>query len=497
MRWTERLAVLALLAAPVAFFAWTIGNYFAWGDEAQFVDPAASAHFGQGFTSMAWPYQNSSEFFAGNAPGYSLLLIPWIAAIGFGLDSVRCLNLPLALLAGLMLWYGLRNVAPALDRRLKALALGVCFLGAGVQYSLGSARYDLLGLCVVAGAFLLFSRPVDRTRNIGLVVAGVGVFYAGFHLVAGALILLALLNLQDRRRYLAPSVALSVGILVGLASWLAVMAMHGLASKFFVMLFGSQHTLTGQLGKLVLQHDSGGMLNKVRTFRLLATQDPSLLVVALLLFVLLAWYWRGRTASADAHNDDPDKPIAWLVVDFVVVLPLALFALGKFPIYYSWVAYVPATMLMTVWCSRLDARGIRWAKPACAAVLALATALGVYDRISHRDITPGDPTYANFQAWVRGELTADDMVYADHEAYFAARAVARRVLGPTYGQTVLVPGVPERDGVTALVVQAAHREQVEALIGGRWHDAGQYRPKGNAPGAPKLEYVLLRRSLAN
>jgi hypothetical protein len=489
-RAVSTVVAMVALVVPMLFLLADAATYFAWGDEVQFVDPAASAVFGQGFTSMAWPYQTSQEFFAGNAPGYSLLLIPWFRIFGFGLEQARCLNILLAGLAGLLLLRALGRAAPGMPLGFRATAVGVSLLGYGILVSAGSARYDMLGLLVAAAIFLLLTQAPGRARRACLVLAGAAVFYAGFHLVVALCIALLLLMLQARQKYLAASTQLAIGMAAGLSSWLLVMALNGLFVKFFVMLLGSQHTISGQMAKLVLHGEKGG-LERFRSLGSLATLDLSLSVFALLLVAMLFMQWRHLGARV---SEPEDRHLGWLAVDLVLVVPVGLFFLGKFPVYYSWIAYVPAVLIASVWAWRRLQRGAHWPIAAWSACAFCAAAWGVHDRIHQRDIDLGDPLYSDFKAWVRGALTQDDMVYADHEAYFAARSVARRVLGPTYGQTAMVRGIPEHERVSALLVQAAHKAQATALMEGNWQTYSSFVVKGSAPGAAKLDYVLLRRA---
>jgi hypothetical protein len=183
--------------------------------------------------------------------------------------------------------------------------------------------------------------------------------------------------------------------------------------------------------------------------------------------------------------------IGWLAIDFVFILPIGLLVLGKFPIYYTWLAYLPAVLIACVWAWRSLERGVRWPLLACVVLSACAASLGVHGRVAQRDTDPGARTYAVFNDWVRASLARTDLVYSDAEAFFAARAIAARVFAPTYAQTALVKGIPERDRLTALLVQAVHRDQIVALVGGEWQEQSRYSPSD--PANTKLDFVLLRR----
>lgn len=481
----EWLIALAALVPAAVLIAMANGAWLPWIDEGQFVDPAARAHFGQGFTSTAWPFQTPNEFFAGNAPGYSLLLVPWFNLFGFGVVQARGLNWLLALVAAACLWSGVRRSVPDLSAWLRGVALGAAFMGSGISLSLWSARYDMLGLVAASALFMVSTWPHGRRRDVGLFVGGVGLFYAGFHLVVAAIIVLALLTLFGERRafrFRRTAIATGLGLGAGLLSWLAVLAPHGLQYKFFLMLFGSQHTLSGQIAQLVLQGDTG-FYKKFDAPRLLVEQDPSLTLIALVLAGLLVW----RPGAED--------PTAWrwlrfVALVFVLVLPVALTVIGKFPIYYTWIAYVPAVFLTAAASARWARAGRRGPMFVFVAAATVAAGLGTASRLGANQLAPGSAVYAHFDAWVRRGLPAGQWVYADFEAYFAARSVAGAVIVPTYGQTSIVKGIPERDRVDAAVVLADRAEAVATLLGGEWHTAARFDEH------PALRYVLLRRGRA-
>jgi hypothetical protein len=486
----------AVAATVIAFACWVVlwHGYFGWGDEVQFVDPAAGAHFGQGFTSTAWPYQTGREFFAGNAPGYSLLLVPWFAAFAFGLEAARWFNVPLAAIATALLFVGLDRVERRMPAGVIGLAVGASLLGAGMLVSAGSARYDMLCLLAAAWVFERFTAAEGRGRRIGLVAAGALVFYAGFHLAAAVVVMLGLLAMHDRRRFLAPGAHVVAGIVAGLASWLVVLATKGLLVKFFVMLLGSQHTISGQMAKLVLQGDKG-VLTKGQALLGLPLLDPSLSIFALLAAALIVAGRRPLAVRADGDAGASDRLLRWIAFDVAFVLPVALLLIGKFPVYYSWMAYVPAVMVTAVAATRWQREGRRWPLPAFVFAALAASVIGLAHRASHADVRPGDDSGAHFDAWVRAALQPGELVYADHEAYFAARGIASRVIAPTYGQSALVPGIPERDQIAAIVVQRANVARVKSLLGGSWRESAAFADGRPLP-SPKLDAVVLRRDSA-
>lgn len=488
---------LITLLLPMGYFAIAQSSHFGWGDEVQFIDPAARFHFGQGFTSTAWPYQNASEFFAGNAPGYSFLLIPWFTLFGFGLDQARWMNVPLGMVSMALCWTGLSRLSPRMPAWLKAVSLLAAFFGAGVLLNFSSARYDVLDMLVASAAFVLLSRAdaPQRSKTLSFMLVGMAAFYAGFHLVVWLLACMAVLWMLDAPSHRRAALATGAGVLAGLGSWLMVLATKGLAVKFFLMTLGSQHTLSGQMAKMA-KGGGAGLRAKLDAYLSLPSLDASFTLVAL--FVLLLLIISRMTRRPDPTTQDIAKPrsIGRLAVALVFGVPLLLMTVGKFPIYYVWMSSIPAMLISAAWTQRLHEHGLRWPRVAHAGVATMAMVLGVHAHVTTQDTPWQAKTYIDFQHWIRAELRSTDVVYADHEAYFAARSIAAGVLAPTYAQTALVPGIPQRDGVSVLLVKSAAQDSAMALMGGRWQAVARFRdpPRGPADAIPhRLDFVVLRR----
>ena len=82
-------------------------------------------------------------------------------------------------------------------------------------------------------------------------------------------------------------------------------------------------------------------------------------------------------------------------------------------------------------------------------------------------------------------------MYVDSAAYFAARSVARQVFSPTYGNTRLVPGFPEKDSIDLMVVNRTSLPDAKSRLGGSWEvtrELGAGLPAGSA-----LDLVVARR----
>jgi hypothetical protein len=479
--WGSSGWLLLCLAVPAAAVFFGYAYFLPWIDEGQFVDPGASWHFGQGFTSSAWPYQRPDELFFGNAPGFPALLGVWFDLFGFGLLQARALVWLQALVAAGLLWVGMRRQAPGMHPLFTAFALAMCFCGWGVTLSLWSARYDLQGLLLAAAAFAVWTGAAGSLQRPAAFLLGAAVFLSGFHLVVAA-VLAAAVVLFVLGRSAWPRLAWGAAGLAACALlWMLGLALDGQLKKFIYLTFGSQHTLSGQLAQLVVQGDPG-VMGKVRNGWRFVLQDPSWTLVCALLAGVLALGWR-------AWAPQRRQVLGW-VLGLVLFVPLGLLVVGKFPPYYIWIGYFPAVLLAAWLADRLPGRLRPAGIAASVLVFALAAAIGVGQRLGEARSTLAAGDYGRFAAWAGHVPVAGDLVFSDFEAYFAARAAAGRVFTPTYGQTRLVPGIPEAGRITLLLVQRRNLDKYLALMGpGPWKVVSRHEGAKD----PRLDYVALRR----
>lgn len=469
---------------PAAFAALAFPHFFPWIDEVQFVDPGASLALGQGFTSSAWPYQRPDEVFMGNAPAFSALLGLWFKLFGFGWVQARSLSFLFAGLATVLGWMAFRRAAPSVPAWLAGLVVALSCCGYGVTQSVWSVRYDTLGMLLASVLLLLLCRPADApVPRSGWVLLGAMIFMSGFHLVIGGVLLAAVLYFSYGRRYGAQMFWVGLGVFAGACAWMALLAVHGQLRQFFFITFGSQHTVSGQLAQLVVQGDRG-FLNKMVGLGTFLFQDPSWLLLMAALLALVPMAWR-TTPTAVRHA------AARLTAGLVLLVPAGLYLAGKFPIYYVWMAYIPTAYLLAWWASQLPDTQRRVAYPVVAVLLIAASVLGAGKQLQKVQ-AEGDPiAYQSLVQWADGLVQADDWVYASFETYPVARKkTAQRVFVSTYGQTRLVPKIPEARQISLMLVRQSDLPAAQLLLGGDWAEISRF----NQGSDKRMQHVAMRRS---
>ena len=483
---TELLILGAGIVMLLALTYFSLPRYIPWSDEMQLVDPGASLYFGQGFTSGVFPFQRPDEFFYGNAPGFSFLLAPWFGIFGFGALQARGFSVACSILGLLCLWLFLVRSAPTMPGWLRALACVTAFSGFGITINVWTARYDALGILLCCAIVLAWTYGEQRKATLGLFLAGALSFVAGFQLVFlyGAVSGLVLLILgKEAVRRLS---FLWAGVATGAALWFGLILAFGSLKKFFMIMLGSQLSITGQLGQLIVQGDRS-LLTRLEQWKLTLTQDPSLVVMASLMIVLL-FVTGGRRA---ASTNPVIRRLALVAFWVIVVVPAVIFLSHAFPLYYSWMAYLPVVLVAAVLADLPEGKAKIAALLSYAIAAGLAIALGVFAQLRIISSNDAGLAYRGFEKSVREEVRANDDVYVDSAAYFAARSVARQVFSPTYANTRLVPGFPEKDSIDLMIVNRASLPDAKNRLGGNWditRELGVGLPVGSA-----LDLVVARR----
>lgn len=470
----EWFALGAMLAVFLAVNVATAGlSPAVWMDEVMYADPGVNLALDGRFVSSAWYAQDADALWAGNTPLYPLLLAGWVRIFGFGLTEVRALNAFLIVLCGL--------TAAALWRRTDA-AVPPVYLFAGVAAMLSATsvafcfrggRPDTLGLLLLL--FLALSTTIKKSRTRLFVLACVAALVplAGLQFAFYAGLLCALWLCVMRRNWLE-AFATGVGIAIGLSGLLAFYANRGVLPGFFASImphFGAQSA----------EHPFAGLIEAF-------TADRSLLLY-LAAFWILAFFADGLPRRA-------------LFLGLTALTaPVILSFAGKFTLYYSWMSALPALYgaLLLMRGSHQDGgsprRGIAFL---CgASFIALASLIGWPARLAVAAVEREGRDYARIEQFVDSAVRADDVVFADFQAYYALRA--RRVRS-FYPQYIAAISEQERAALTLLLVKTEVREEVQRQIGGQWAVAARLPPSGDSllrrmgiVLAPPYDLVALRR----
>lgn len=434
----ERLLLGAMLLLFVALNLATGSlSPTVWMDEVMYADPAVNFVRDGRFVSTAWYQQTGDAFWAGNVPLHEVLLIPWISAFGVSPLAVRSINYVLAALGAALLWWAAaRQQAPATPAgRLALVALAL--LGNGIAFSYRSGRPDMAGFALLAALFLAATVTAAERRRPALLLIGALLPVAGLHylaylcLVAGASRLFLRTSVIDLAMPLA-------GAACGLAGLAVLYASQGVAGDFVAS---------------VTHHMAGGAELGQRLLGVFGAYGADKSYLALLPVILVA-LWLGWPGM-ESHR----RPLAAAAIAVALAVPGVLHVLGKFPIYYGWMAYLPLVFACVLLAEGQGGRGV------FAAVGLLVLATGLPPRLGLAALERANRDYAPVEAFVARQLGPADVAYVSFAAYYPAKRSAGRVYFPPHA-----PMLREEDkrAVTVLILIAPDIPAARDVFGTGW-----------------------------
>lgn len=467
----EALYIVGLLVVFLLINLFTASRYVTlWHDEVWFTDPAANLYLGNGLTSTAWPVQTRQEFWAGNAPLYTILLSMWLHFFKFSIVSVRAFNYVLMMVVALLLWVATIRLNLLTSSWSRITLVLLLILGEGMFFNYRTGRYDCLAIILLASALIIYSLPSVWLRCILLSFVGIFLPMTGLQLVAYTIIFSALLQfyfrkigLSLRREYI--SIASGVGI--GAIFLFLLYYTNGVAIKFVRATAASGESITGQVAKCVLRHNCEGLTRFIE-LPYIFVQNKSFFIL-LILAVAIAVYQK----SKGAFNWREPSLLGFGLLTSVCI-PLAMFFITKFSIYYTWMAYIPLAicLLATIENSRLNRKRTISSLIVGGLVLVCLAGLPLHLVEIARDWKIRD--YAQIEALVNRNVTNKDWVLCELPVYYAAKKKADVVILPTYTGSADFDTIPEKEKISVLILKPKTLEDREFAhrLGGKWKPTG-------------------------
>lgn len=446
----ERIIVLAICAGVLAVNLLTASRSpTVWFDEVLFADPAVNLVTGKGFVTTAWPQPRDVPFSV-NAPLYSLLLAGWIKLLGFSITSVRSLNYVLMMFVGLVLWDTVRRRGIMQNWVLRVTLLVLLFCGYGISFSYRSGRYDILGILLISSMFAVSYVNLTFMRSILLFALGATVPFVGLQLLpyCGLLMLLALwLGGTDSVGRLYPGLA---GLLAGIAGFYVLYVHLGMWSY---------------LTDFILAQTDDSLPQKLLSGVQGIGLDFSVLPLVLTLVLL--------SLKAVKTNEVRVLVPAISGLALFCLIPVALAVVGKYPVYYTWMTFVPVTFCVLTAIDRYLAG--RWntvVAVVCTVTVLAAALVGLPARVLTTFTEWRARDYGPVRQLVSTNVRHDDWAYCSHAAYYAAREVAGIVFTPLHRASLTAA---DRSRLSVVVCSASRCDGVLRGLGGDWGKVGEYR----------------------
>jgi hypothetical protein len=448
----EGLLVAGLCVALLAFNLATAARFpIPWLDEVLFTDPAVNLHLGKGFTSSFWWAQPRHEIWAAYPPLYPTLLSQWLRAAPFSPAGVRSFSYVLFSLAVLLASAAVRRWDLLRGRRCRLQLVLLLLLGYGPAFCYRSGRVECLGMLILAAAMFGSSLGSRPWRLATVAAAAVLLPLTGLQFVVYVIVLCLLLWAFTGRRFLGEGAALLAGMAAGCCLLFLHYSRLGLWETFLSSTVGTRTLLARGLDPGGLRATMGSYSTAFNGF----LKDPSFLLMLALGLLLAA----GRIARGRFRLRSP----LGFGLAVALVLPAVMFLTGVYPVYYSWMAFVPLSLGVLMELGTTETRLPRRMLPAVWVVgLPLVFAWVALDWSDR------DPW--RVEEFVQRHVEERDWVLTDYPAYYPVKQRAAVTLGVAQ-LPLLTP--EERARISRIVAPPDRIGGLVENLGGEWVAAGE------------------------
>lgn len=432
-----------------------------WCDEVMYADPAVNLFQGRGFTSGAWFLQGPGQFWAGNVPLYQFVLFAWLKVFGFSVTGVRSLHFALVSAAGLVSVLAIRRLNLIARPGHRLLFLGLMLLSTASAFVFRFARPESLAMLLLAGAlFIVTIRPRGLRLSL-LLLDGILLTWNGLQFAACVSVISALLWFFGSKRFRLETLFLWAGCAFGV-----------LLLFLFYEHFGVWHEFVGSVRHFTVANQGtnypdtyaygSGLSEKIRQVPGLYRDLSSLPLLAFSLWMLFGLL-RARALPVRS-------PLVFGVAAALGV-PLALHAIGVFPIYYFWMAFFPLALGC---CAQLDS-WLKIAKPRnlsrllMVLLLGTACALGLVRRLAGAALAWRARSYSPVMALASPYVDRDKWVFCEFAAYYAAKQHGAEAILPNCAYAM---GADDKSRISVAIIHTGDAMTLSRLLGGRWQDTG-------------------------
>jgi hypothetical protein len=420
-----------------------------WIDEILSADAGIHLAQGKGFVSAAWFNQPSWEFWASYTPLYAFTLAGWLKLFGISAFAVRSFGFLLITAALAMGFLFVRRFAGETDSWFIIAALAV---GEPLAFLERAGRPDSVSVFLLFATALVFVSRNWQWRAAALFILGALALPAALQYTAFVVLLGLLLQLWYRPFTRGEIRLWLAGAGCGAAILTALYASHGVLKIFVESTVASKHSSAGRmLQQIILRHGAGPFVfSDIVMAPLRDFATPVLLGCGL-------WLWAAAKQT---------RRVSSFGVTCALVIPVAIQLLGKYPIYYTYMGGVPATIAVLAACCQLGAKG----RIASAVVLGLLCVGGV-GRLDWKAWRQGSETIADASL---DQISASDTVVADYPAYYQLLGRTRELFAVGYAGGKVMPHFPPEQAshITKLLVRDSMFEELATKVGGQWQRTG-------------------------
>ena len=426
-----------------------------------FTDPAANLYLGHGFTSSAWFAQTRDKFWAGYPPLYSFLLSLWMHCVGFTLSASKTLNYLLGTAAGFLLWLALFRLR-WIKLPIARIAVVALFLTKLSNiFSTHPGRPDGLAVLLAVGVLLAYSIQRSPLRYSLLICLGILFPWSGLQLLPYAGLLGVLLLLYYRKAIVKEVIALAVGIALGALCLYGFYATNGVWLDFVNSIRGNP--------SFKVARDLPQRFTAANWFAAGIYRDHLCRFLLMLLMGIIATHplklqFQSRLSFGLAAG---------------LVIPIGMMSASCYPIYYSWMAFLPVTIAI---CAELGSGSraeleqastvslLNRLKIPIVSFLLLICLIGYPLKLTQLLIDWRALDYSRVEALVDRNVKSSDWVLCHEASYYAAKQKAAGVIGTPYLRVISPQDAAK---VSVLIINPESDWKIISKLGGRWNLSGE------------------------
>lgn len=451
-----------------------------WLDEVLFTDPAANFYLGNGFTSSAVWNLKKDDFYAHSSLLYPLLLFGWLKLFGFSIVKVRLLNFFLIAISVLTIWLStirLRLINSSWGR-ISLVIILLC--GEGITFSYVSGRYDSLCILLSAFALLAYSIKNNRLRYICLAFLGMLFPITGLALCSYSINLGFLLIIYLKRLFLKEYISSLFGSAIGIIFLYFVYTINGVWNVYFK--YSTEYSIVNNQGntnqflpgftrRLNLLFTAPQLLGGVRV-------DKSFQILVIITVILVLYQIFKKQFKFNSF-------LSFGLIS-IIYIPIVTFFLSKYPIYYSWMAFIPLSICVCSSITEIVPKNRSYpAKLFLSLVFLVLLVNASYFGLPNyliKAVSKWEPLdYTKVENFIETTIREDDIAYSDYTAFYAIKKKADFVFFPLYVKEII--SAQEEKNISVIVFDprpGVRRpwnpplKEVTKLLGGEWYDTGDF-----------------------
>ena len=473
----ELVVLLCIVAIWLAFNLLTASSSpIIETDEVLYTDPSANLYFGNGFTSTGWYAQSGDQFWAGNVPLHQIFLYYWIRIFGFNPTSVRSINYIYMAAVVIFIWLTTIRL-DLIKKQISRLALVFLILtDYGITYSYRSGRTDVICILLCSLVFLSYSIRNKSLRYISISILSILFPFAGLQLIVYSFVLGSVLICFLKRALLKEFLIVQFSSLFGLFMLILVYIDRGVLKYFFLSIAPHSKLINNLVDNSNFVYDLVGDPSIQDRFSIIGLlikpiifllRDYSTVCVLICLLIIIGYQISQKQFRF--------KSSAFFGVVQIVVISLALSIVGKIPAYYSWMIFIPTTISLLMTLDKFpyehyNYRNILTIKITkiiiiSNLILLIFASSGMFTRIFFK-WERGD--YSKVEKFVVENISKDDVVFCDEQAYYPAKTHAKKVFLPPYLRVI---SSAEKKSISVLIISPNSLipfDKISKLIGGQW-----------------------------